>query len=74
MEWNSFSNELARSQGIVKPATPYLISPLIDAPPHHPNTILTTLQYMQGALVNMGMTYIHLSMDKQLFEVTKQVC
>ena len=28
---------------------------------------------MQGALADMGMTYIHLSMDMQLFEVTKQV-
>ena len=74
MEWNGFNNQLARSQGIVKPATQYLIGPLLDAPPHHPDTILTTLQYMQGALVDMGVTYIHLSMDMQLFEVTKQVC
>ena len=47
---------------------------MIDAPPYHPDTILTTLKYMQRALADMGMTYIHLSMDMQLFEVTKQVC
>ena len=48
MEWNGFNNQLARSQGSVKPATPYIIGPLIDAPPYHPGTILTTLKYMQG--------------------------
>lgn len=74
IEWNGFNNHLARSQGIVKPATAYMFGPLIDAPPHHPDTILTTLKYMQGSLVDMGMTYIHLSMDMQLFEVTKKVC
>lgn len=42
MEWNGFNNQLARNEGIVK---------LRDAPPHHPDTILTTIQYMQGALV-----------------------
>ena len=67
MEWNGFNNQLARSQGIVKPATPYVIGPLMDAPPHHPETILI----YAGALADMGM---HLSMDMQLFEVTKQVC
>ena len=29
---------------------------------------------MQESLVDMGMTCIHLSMDMQLYEVTKQVC
>ena len=74
MEWNGFNNQLARTQGIVKPATAYMFGPLIDAPPHHPDTILTTMKYMQASLVDMGMTSIHLSMDMQLFEVTKQVC
>lgn len=69
MEWNGFNNQLARNQSIMKPATLYIIGPLIDAPPHHP-----TLKCMHGALADMGMTYVHLSMDMQLFEVTKQVC
>ncbi len=58
----------------MKPATAYMFGPLIDAPPHHPDTILITLKYMQESLVDMGMTCIHLSMDMQLYEVTKQVC
>ena len=35
MEWNGFNNQLARSQGILKPASPYMFGPLIDAPPSH---------------------------------------
>ena len=51
-----------------------MFGPLIDAPPSHPDTILTTLTYMQESLVDMGMKKVHLSMDMQLYEVTKQIC
>ena len=52
----------------------YMFGPLIDASPSHPDTILTTLTYMWRSLLDMGMTYVHLSIDMQLFVVTKQVC
>ena len=42
--------------------------------PAHPDTILATLSYMQKAIVDMGMTLVHVSSDMQLFIVTKQVC
>ena len=74
IEWNGFNNQLSRTQGIIKPATTYMFGPLIDAPPSHPDTILTTLIYMQKSLTDMGMKYIHLTMDMQSFAVTKQVC
>ena len=74
MEWNGFNNQLSRNQGIRKPASVYMFGPLIDAPPSHPLTILTTLTYMQKSLVDMGMTHVHLSIDMQLFVVTDQVC
>ena len=51
-----------------------MFGPLIDAPPAHPDTILATLSYMQKAIVDMGMTLVHVSSDMQLFIVTKQVC
>lgn len=63
IEWNGFNNQLSRTQGILKPATTYMFGPLIDAPP---SPILTTLTYMQRSLTDMGMKYIHLSMDMQL--------
>ena len=44
----------------------------IDAPPSHPDIILTTLTYMQKSLLDMGMIHIHLSMDMQPFEVTNK--
>ena len=69
-----FNNQLSRTQGVLKPTTTYLyVRSLIDAPPSHPDTILTTLTYMQRSLVDMGMKYIHLSIDMQLFAVTKHV-
>ena len=55
MEWNGFNNQLSRTQGILKPATTYTFDPFLDAPPSHPDTILTTLTYMQRSLTDMGM-------------------
>ena len=52
----------------------YMFSPLIDVPPSHPDTILTTLAYMQRSLIDMRMKCIHFSIDMQLFAVMKQVC
>ena len=51
-----------------------MFGPLIDALPSHPDAILTTLTYMQRSFTDMGMKYVHLSMDMQLYTVTKQVC
>lgn len=74
MEWNGFNNEMARREGKAHPANRYMFGPLLDAPPSHPDTILTTLTYMQNSLVDMGMEKVHLCMDMQLYAVTKQVC
>ena len=74
MEWNGFNNELSRTKGVLHPANMYVFGPLIDAPPSHPDTILTTLTYMQRSMVDMGMEKVHLCMDMQLYVVTKQVC
>ena len=74
IEWNGYNNQLARNQVELKPASIYMFGPLIDAPPSHPDTILTTLSYMQRSLADMGMADIHVCMDMQLYAVTKQVC
>ena len=74
MGWNGFNNELSRTEGVLHPANTYVFGPLIDAPPSHPDTILTTLTYMQRSMVDMGMEKVHLCMDMQLYMVTKQVC
>ena len=59
VEWNGFSNYLARDQGVLKPANTYVFGPLSDAPPSQPDTILTTLTYMCRSLVDMGMVFVH---------------
>ena len=74
MEWSGFNNNHARTEGVLKPASTYIFGPFIDAPPSHPDTIVPTLTYVQISLLDMGMAYVHLSVDMQLFVVTKQVC
>ena len=45
MEWPGLNKESSRT-GVLHPAKMYVFGPLIDAPPSHPDTILTTLTYM----------------------------
>ena len=73
-EWSGFNAMTTRSSGAVaKPASTYLFGPVIDAPPSHPDTVLTSLTYMQSSLKKMGMKYIHLSHDMQLYMVASQI-
>ena len=48
-------------------------SPLINAPPAHPDTVLTSVMYMMQSLTDLGMTYIHLSPDMQLYIQAMQI-
>lgn len=52
MEWNGFNSQLARqsAETVSKQPSTYLFGPLIDAPPAHPDTVLTSLVYMMKSL------------------------
>ncbi len=73
VEWNGFNSKLAREDSDQKAASTYMFGPLIDAPPSHPDTVLTTLIYMQKTLLDFGMKYAHVYIDMQLFAITKQI-
>ena len=44
-----------------KQASTYLLGPLINSPPAHPDTVLTLVVYMMKSLQELGMTYSQLS-------------
>ena len=69
MEWGGFNSQLARqSTGCTKRGpSMYLFGPLINAPPAHPDRVLTSVMYMMKSLTDLGMTYIHLSPNLQLY-------
>ena len=41
--------------------------PMLDSPPAHPDTVMTTLVYLQSTLNAFGMQYTHVSVDLQLY-------
>ena len=45
-----------------------VFGPLLDAPPAHPDTVPTTLVYLEKTLNTFGMQYAHLSVDLQLYQ------
>ena len=69
MEWSDFNSQLARKSAEVvkKQPSTYLFGPLINAQPAHQDTVLTSVVYMMKSLHDLGMTYIQLSPDMQLY-------
>ena len=49
------------------PKTLVVLGPMIDSPPAHPDTVMTTLVYLQMTLNAFGMQYTHVSVDLQLY-------
>ena len=72
-EWSGYMHHLARDNGFVSKATRYIYGPLIDAPPSHPDTVLTSIMYIENFIKSHGQTYVHLSVDMQLFKVAMQI-
>ena len=52
---------------VQKPNTIYVFGPLIDSPPSHPDTVLTTMAYLDRTLKSLGMSHVHITMDMQLY-------
>ena len=59
-----------REQSQPKPATNYVFGPLIDSPPAHPDTVLTTLLYVEKVIRQHAGTYTHAVADMQLYIVS----
>ncbi|KAL8585526.1 hypothetical protein ACOMHN_051411 [Nucella lapillus] len=56
MEWAGFNARLDRQEAEAtpkKPKTLVVFGPLLDAPPAHPDTVLTTLIYLEKTLKNL---------------------
>ena len=51
----------------------YLLEPLINSPPAHPDTVLTSVVYMMKSLQELGMAYAQLSPDMQLYIQALQI-
>mgnify|MGYP001021363568 CR=1 FL=1 len=72
-EWSGYMNHLAREGGFISKATYYVYGPLIDAPPSHPDTILTIITSIEEFMQYYGKKYIHLVADLQLYKVAIQL-
>ena len=56
-EWSGCMTKQAREKGTIGKATEYLfVSPIIDATPLHPDTVLTTLVVMEKFIQSCGQT------------------
>ena len=55
------------------PVTQYHYGPLIDSPPSHVDTVLTSITYTEEFPKNLGMKQICLIADTQLYKRAMQI-
>ena len=73
VEWAGFNAYLDRQEASAstkKPRTLVVFGPLLDALRAHPDTVLTTLIYLEKTLNTFGIQYAHLSVDLQLYQIS----
>ena len=59
MEWHGFNSRSAETDNAPKSSgSTYMFGPLIDAKASHPETVLTSMEYLKKSLSDMRMTYI----------------
>lgn len=57
----------------LKKATKYIFGPLVDAPPAHPDTVLTMLHTLEDVTKQHRQTYLYMVCDLQLFKIAIQI-
>ena len=73
LDWSGHMAVSARQATPVQPATQYVFGPLIDSPPAHPDTVLTTLVHAEQFLREQGTNITHIVADMQLYKVALQI-
>ena len=73
-DWSGTMARAAKDDGQLPGiATPFIFGPLIDSPPAHPDTVLSTLSFIERFLDQHGMTYMHISADLQIYSIILHV-
>jgi len=70
VEWAGFNAQQDRlvAGSVQKPKTLVVFGPMIDSPPAHLDTVITTLVNLVRALNSFGMQYTHITVDLQLYQ------
>ena len=73
-EWSGFMVSAAKKETFeLMKSTNYVFGPLLDSPPSHPDTVLTTLVYIEKFMQQHGVPTIHVSADMQLYKIAMQI-
>ena len=74
MEWSGYMAAKSREDGgnLLK-FTRYIIGPLINATPSHPDTVLTTLTLIEKFVNNHGQRYLYVEADMQIYKVAVSI-
>ena len=71
LDWSAYNAVQDRSDDNRAPKlkTISVFGPLLDSPPVHPDTVLSTMAYLDTSLKQLGMSQSHITFDMQLYVV-----
>ena len=70
-DWAAYNAVQDRTDGdyVSMKRTVSVLGPLLDSPPAHPDTVLSTIAYLDTSLKQLGMNYSLITFDMQLYEI-----
>lgn len=71
LDWSAYNVVQDRNgdDSAPKLKTISVFGPLLDSPPAHPDTVLSTMAYLDTSLRQLGMSHSHITFDMQLYVI-----
>lgn len=71
LDWSAYNVVQDRNgdAGTPKLKTISVFGPMLDSPPAHPDTVLSTTAYLDTSLKQLFMNHSHITFDMQLYEI-----
>ena len=72
IEWAGYMKEM-HSKDPAGTATRYTFGPLVDSPPAHADTVLSSLLYIENFVKQHNTNFVHVVADMQIYKVIMQI-
>ncbi len=73
VEWSGYMNKNARENESTRKETKYVFGPLLDATPSHPDTVLTSIIFIEDFIKSYCQKYLYEVADLQLYKIILQI-
>ncbi len=72
-DWSGYMAKKASKVGYKGKPTQFIFGPLVDSTPAHPDTVLTSMEFIDASTKSHGQVYTHVMADMQLYKLILKI-